>query len=52
MIADIETHLADPEIYQDNKRAAELMKEYKDQKAKLETLYEKMGKGRRIAGRS
>ena len=43
-ISDIETQLADPEIYQDTERSAQLMKEYQAKKSALEELYEKWEK--------
>lgn len=43
-ISEIETQLADPEVYQDAERSTQLMKDYQDQKSELEKLYEKWEK--------
>lgn len=43
-IEEIETQLADPEVYQDAERSTRLMKEYQEKKTELEAQYEKWEK--------
>ena len=43
-VVDIETQLADPEVYQDAERSNQLMKDYQAHKSELEKLYEKWEK--------
>ena len=43
-ITEIETQLADPEVYQDTERSTQLMKDYQAKKADLEGLYKKWEK--------
>ena len=43
-IGEIEAQLADPEIYKNGEQSSMLMKAYQEQKARLDTLYEKWEK--------